>query len=122
MITLFFEVLGMPPSPNQTLRWHWARKAKLKKEWTETVAAAALVAKQQAQLKGLYDHCTIHFHISVGDNRRHDPDNLNWAVTKPALDGLQGILIADDNIESVTLTYSYDRKKPRGFSMTLAGD
>lgn len=122
MITLEFEVSGLPPSPNETMRWHWARKAKLKKEWSQTVADAASAAKQEAQLKGLYDKCTVHFHISVGDNRRHDPDNLNWAVTKPALDGLQNVLIADDTIEAVTLSYSYDRTKPRRFKVILSGE
>lgn len=121
MVTVEFEVEGMPPSPNLTVRWHWTKKAKSKKEWTEVVAILAAQAKQQAQLKGLYDHCKVHFHISTGDNRRHDPDNLNWAVTKPSLDGLQGVLIKDDNIEAVELSYSYDRTKPRRFKITLSG-
>lgn len=61
----------------------------------------------------------VHFHISVGSNRKIDPDNLNWAVTKPALDGLVMVgAIEDDSIDHVTLSYSYDRE-PKGFVITL---
>lgn len=79
----------------------------------------ARYTKHVEHLRGLYDTCHIHFHICVGDNRVHDPDNLNWSVTKPALDGLKGILITDDSIDHVTLSYSYTRTGPKGFWLTI---
>lgn len=81
-----------------------------------------LAAKQYMvtnKLKGLMEHAKVHYHISVGDNRQHDPDNLAWSVTKPTLDGLKGIIIVDDNIDVVELSYTFDRQKPRGFTITL---
>lgn len=120
-ITVSFVVPGIPPLPNTTKGAHWSRLSKSKKEWTELVRGLAMEAKQKDKLKGLYDHAEIHFHISVGSNRRIDPDGLNWSVTKPSLDGLQGVFISDDDIDSVTLSYSYDRTAPKRFEITLTG-
>lgn len=121
MITVEFEVDGLPPSPNRTHGLHWTKLRKIKETWVAAVQASAIEAKQREQLQGLYDQCQIHFQISVGDNRRRDPDNLNWAVTKPTLDALKGILLTDDNIDCVTLSYGYDRSKPQRFRVTLTG-
>lgn len=120
-IKVEFFVEGLPPSPNQTKGLHWTKLEKIKKEWVANVATPALAAKVQERLKGLYDQCEIHFQISVGDQRRHDPDNLLFSVAKPTLDALQGILISDDNIDCIKLSFGFDRNKPRGYRVTIVG-
>lgn len=119
-ITVQIEVSGLPALPNTTKGLHWSKLAKIKKEWTERVYYAAKEVKQKENLKGLYDHANIHYHISVGSKRKIDPDNLNFAITKPANDGLTGVFIKDDDIDSISLSYSYDRG-PKGFVITLTG-
>lgn len=132
-ITISFEVEGLPPSPNETKGLHWSKLEKIKKEWMQQVAAAALVAKHRAKLKGAYSQCRIMFEISVGDRRRHDPDNLMWAVTKPTLDALtptrdprtdiptDGLLLEDDSIDHIELSYKFTRDPPRRFKVTMTG-
>jgi diadenosine tetraphosphate (Ap4A) HIT family hydrolase len=120
-IELSFFVSDIPDLPNTTKGAHWSKLAKVKKEWTAKVHYLALEAKQRENLKGLYDHANIHFHISVGSNRKVDPDGLIWACTKPAMDGLQGVLIKNDTIDDVSLSFSFDRQKPKGFRVTLSG-
>lgn len=115
MITLRLD--DLPPSPNAIHTVH--DKMAVKTYWRDYAAKSALVAKVQARLRAPYQKAAIHFHISVGDRRRHDPDNLAWAVTKPTLDGIKGFLIEDDSIDNVTLTYTYDREKPRGFTVQV---
>jgi hypothetical protein len=120
-ISVSFRIDGLPPSPNETKGLHWTKLEKIKKEWMGYVGTAAMVAKSENHLRGLYDFADVHFHISVGDDRRHDPDNLNWSISKPALDAMVGVLLVDDSIDHVRLHYSYDREKPRGFQVTLVG-
>lgn len=120
-ITVSFEIDGLPPSPNETKGLHWSKLEKIKKEWVKIVGSAALVAKHQNHLKGEYSQCRIMFEISVGDRRAHDPDNLMWSVTKPTLDALQGILIENDTIDHVELSYIFRRDPPRRFRVTLTG-
>lgn len=120
-ITVSFVVPGIPPLPNTTKGAHWSKLHKIKKEWTQIVHNLALEAKQKEQLKGMYDHAEIHFHISVAKNGRIDPDNLIAAVCKSAMDGLQGVFIKDDDIDSVSLTFSFDRTAPKRFEITLTG-
>jgi hypothetical protein len=79
-ITISFFVEGIPPLPNSVSKAHWKAGYANKKLWTKTVATIAKEVKQVEKLAGLYDHAEIHFHISVGHNRRVDPDNLMWAV------------------------------------------
>lgn len=118
MIRLRFE--GLPPSPNATTGKHWAELYKIKKEWQDRVGWEAKAAALHYRLKP-FVIATVHFHISTGDKRRHDPDNLAWSVTKVALDGLKGILLEDDSIDNITLTYTFDRAKPRGFVIEVDG-
>lgn len=80
------RVEGLPESPNKIGRAHWAVQAKHKKEWSEKVGWLAKTNKPSKPLTS----ARIHFCISTGDKRRHDPDNLAYAVTKPSLDGLKG--------------------------------
>jgi Holliday junction resolvase RusA-like endonuclease len=120
-IRVSFFIPGLPPSPNQTKGLHWAKLEATKKEWMGVVKVAAYAVKQRENLRGLYDHATIHFHISLGDNRRRDADNLIWSVCKPTLDALTGVLITDDNIDAIQLGFSFDREKPKGYLVTIDG-
>lgn len=110
MATKFF-VEGLPKSPNAIGRSHWAVQAKHKKEWAEKIGWLAKSAYKGKPL----EKATIAFHISTGDNRRHDPDNLAWSVSKVTLDAIKDIIITDDSIDNVCLSYTYSRDKPRGF-------
>lgn len=114
MVSFFVE--GLPKSPNATMREHWAVKAKAKREWQEKIGWLAKSVREEIHpLK----KARVVFRIYTGDNRRHDPDNLAWAVTKPSLDAIKGILIEDDSIDNVKLEYVYFRDKPRGFDVMV---
>lgn len=110
------QVGGLPKSPNQIGRAHWAIQANEKREWKEKIGWLAKVNHPSKPFEKAY----IHFVISTGDNRRHDPDNLAWSVTKVSLDALKGIFITDDSIDNVTLSYEFNRKKPRSFLIEIA--
>lgn len=114
-MSLHIRVKGLPKSPNQIGRSHWAVQAKEKKEWQEKVGWLV-----KAKYKGKpASKANIHFLICTGDKRRHDPDNLNWSVTKPTLDALKGVVIEDDSIDNVSLSYEYSRVGERGFDITI---
>lgn len=108
---------GLPDNPNKTSGKHWASLYAGKKEWSNLVGYAALAAKVKARIKP-FAQATVHFHISVGDNRAHDADNI-IASFKPVLDALKGHLIEDDSIDHIDLSYSFDRAKPRQFTITV---
>lgn len=112
---MILEVEGLPKSPNQTSGKHWATLYAEKQEWQTKVAW--LAKNQWHYLPTKKAH--LHFVITTGDNRRHDPDNLAWAVTKPTLDGLKGIVLVDDSIDNVTLSYEYKREGKRGFTIEI---
>lgn len=121
LISVSFEVQGIPPLPNTTKGMHHMQLHKIKKEWTDKVHLLAQEAKLKEGLKGLYDTAAIHYHISVGSNRRIDSDNLDWAVKKPANDGLIGVFIPDDDIDTIKTTSSYDRTSPKRFMIIITG-
>ena len=110
-----FFVKGLPPSPNKIGRSHWAVQAKNKREWQEKVLWLVKSKKPSERLKRAH----IAFIICTGDKRRHDPDNLNWAVTKPTLDALKEIILVDDSIDNIVLEYSYTREGERGFTVKI---
>jgi len=109
------QVDGLPKSPNQTAGKHWGALYAEKQQWQTKVAWLAKAAWHYFPMERAH----LHFTICTGDKRRHDPDNLNWAVTKPALDGLKGIVIADDSIDNVSLSYEYTREGTRGFRIKI---
>ena len=109
------SVAGLPKSPNQIGRSHWAVQAKEKREWGEKIAWLA-----KAEYKGKpMQKAHIVFRVYVGTNRRMDPDNLAWSVTKPTLDAFKGIVLVDDSIDNVSLEYEYLRDKPRRFEVEV---
>lgn len=109
-------VPGLPTSPNK--RRHWAQVYKENQEWKRSVGLLSLAIRQRHRLEP-FKKAAIHYHISVGDSLQHDPDNLAWAVTKPTLDSLKGVLIENDTIDHITLSYSFDRAKPRQFTIEV---
>lgn len=112
---IVIRVEGLPQSPNQTTRKHWAYQAKVKKEWGDKIGWLAKVKRAPR----LLTKAKIHYIISVGDNRRHDPDNLAFSVAKVANDALVGIILVDDSIDNVTLSFEFNRLKPRGFTIII---
>ena len=109
------QVEGLPKSPNQTSGKHWGSLYAEKQEWQQKVAWLAKSKWHYQPLKRAH----LHFIICTGDKRRHDPDNLAWAVSKPALDGLKGIVLVDDSIDNVSLSYEYTREGSRGFTIKI---
>ncbi len=105
-IELYFEAL--PPNPNRTKGQHWAVIYKANQEWKRTAYILARAAYRGAP----FERAHLQYHISVGDNRVHDADNIE-ASLKSLQDGLKGVLIVDDSIDHITRTFSYDRAKPR---------
>lgn len=64
------------------------------------------------------EHAHLHYHISVGDKRVHDADNIE-ASLKALQDGLKGVVIVDDSIDQIQRTFTYDRERPRGIKLTI---
>lgn len=110
------QVDGIPDGPNKIGQMHWAKKNTHKREWTEKVG---WLARSVNRPKVPFEKAHIHFKINFGNNQRHDPDNANFAVSKPSLDALVGVFIQDDSIDNIELSYEYTREKPRGFEITI---
>lgn len=88
MIEILLE--GLPPTPNQLIRMHWAQVAKEKKRWRTMTYYQARSLRPQTP----YRH--VELTVVRGSSRGTDLDNVLAAV-KPIIDGLvdAGIL-ADD--------------------------
>lgn len=109
---------GLPPNPNETRGAHWSKVYKESQVWKDLVGYAGLAYKSKTGHQPL-KRATVHIHISVGDNRVHDSDNLVASMKYP-IDGLKGIIITDDSIDNIGIpTYTVDRNKPRQFSITV---
>ena len=103
---------GLPPNPN--VKRHWTRVAKDNKAWGALVYGFAYNTRPVKPLPKAH----LHYHISVGDERAHDADNI-IASLKPCQDALKGLIIVDDSISNISTSYSYDRLKPRSFVITV---
>lgn len=112
-------ISGLPPSPN-AVSANWRAKSAVKTKWGQAVTNEIFADMLPLQP---YSKAHIKFKIFFGDQRRHDPDNAAWSVTKPALDALvtAGIL-EDDSIDHITLEYEFSREKPRRFEITITGE
>lgn len=108
---------GLPKNPNQLKGQHWSAYHKEAAEWQRSVGLMALVVRNRYGLRPL-PKAALHFHVSVGDNRTHDADNI-IASFKPVLDALKGVIIEDDSIDHIQLSYSFDRAKPRQFTIQV---
>lgn len=103
---------SFPPSPNT--RRHYIVVAKDNRKWKEEAGWQAKVKHQGAPFK----RASLHYHFATGDKRRMDADNL-IASTKPITDGLKGIVLVDDDIDSIAVTYTFSRDKPRRITLTI---
>jgi len=112
-ISLVFE--GLPPNPNAKSKKHWSENAVATKQWRYDSKILAL--QQRAKVKDAM--AFLHYHVSLGDERRHDYDNV-LASFKPVQDGLvdAGVL-EDDTITHVIPLVTFDRLKPRGFTLDI---
>jgi len=112
IISLWFD--GLPPNPNKTRGQHWSKTYKVGQEWKRTAWLTAL----QAYRGKPFERATLHYTISVGDNRVHDADNIE-ASLKALQDGLKGSLIVDDSIDHIERIFTYNRDKPRGIKLVV---
>ena len=78
------------------------------KEWISLAGELDLVLVAGLAIKdeGGYFNCSVIIDSS-------------GASLKPVQDGLVGVLITDDNIDCITVAYSFDREKPRGVHITV---
>jgi Holliday junction resolvase RusA-like endonuclease len=106
---------GTPPSLNVWSRMHWAKAAKIKKQWENDIlytllTTHALRAGEQFPYKKANIKITYYF----ATNRRRDADNLNL---KFLLDGIvKAGIIKDDStnvIGQVETSWGVDKAKPR---------
>lgn len=112
-ITVSWE--GLPPSPNEKTKHHWSKNAKVAKEWRQIGTTLGLASK--ARVRGAI--ALLHYHVSLGDERRHDYDNI-LAGFKPFQDGLvDAKIIEDDSFEYVVPIVTFDRTKPRRFTLDI---
>lgn len=112
-ITLSFS--GLPPNPNDKSKKHWAENMKITKQWR----ADAFMLAKAAQARVVGSPALLHYHVSLGDERRHDYDNI-LASFKPIQDGLVDAgMLADDTIAHVLPIVTFDREKPRQFTLEV---
>lgn len=107
MITIVLPYI--PPSMNQTNTWHWAKKAKEKKQVEEDIFLLAYSAKKGHSVPWKYAKIRITYHYP--DLRRRDiVDNYN---PKWIMDGIvKAGIIEDDRHEFVgvpELIPAYDK-------------
>ncbi len=112
LLDVFFD--GLPPSPNRTRGEHWSRTYKEGERWKLMAWAYARKGYKGKPLEQAH----LYYHISVGDARAHDADNL-IASLKHLQDGLKGTIIEDDDIDHIQVTYTFDREKPRGIRLVV---
>lgn len=110
MVDFFVE--GLPPGPN--VKRHHMKVYQDNQDWGNIVRLSAYNQRPATP----YPKAHIHYHIAVGDNRAHDADNLISSL-KPCQDALKGLVIADDSIDDIEVSYSFSRDKPRGFRIQV---
>lgn len=107
-------VPGIPPSPNQTRREHWAKRAAAAKQWKRDAFYAAVEAREvwRGRVRFPLPSAAVRLVIVSPTSVRRDPDNA-IASMKPLIDGLvQAGIIADDSFAVVReLTVGLERGK-----------
>ena len=93
--TLTIELQGIPDSPNQTRREHWAERGKNAAQWRLDAKLLGLDAANRAKWQ-TPDHATVEVVALFKDHKRHDPDNLIGAI-KPIMDGIVDAGILPDD-------------------------
>jgi Holliday junction resolvase RusA-like endonuclease len=106
-MTISVVVPGIPPSPNQTRREHWARRAAEAKRWKRDTYLAAVSARNAllTRYPGVILPLTearVRCVIVTKSAVRRDPDNA-IASMKPLIDGVvQAGILADDSFSVIT--------------------
>lgn len=112
---ILLAFLGLPPNPNDKAGKHWTQNARTAKEWRTLACYTAKASKARV----INSMALLHFHISYGDNRRHDVDNT-LASMKHVIDGIvDSGLLEDDSMDYVIPIITADRQKPRGFTISI---
>lgn len=112
---LHLEFTGLPDNPNKKMKQHWTKNAAHNKEWRQAAWLQGYTCK--GKISGAM--ALLHYHVSLGDNRRHDYDNV-LASFKPVQDGLVDAgMLTDDTFEWVIPIITFDRTKPRRFSIDI---
>lgn len=115
MITLIIP--DTPPSLNKWSRMHWAKSAKIKKQWESDIlytflSTTVILTKEEKQFP--WDKANVKIKFYFKTHARRDIDNMNQ---KFLLDGLvKAGIIKDDStkvIGQVTVTPDYDKNNPR---------
>ncbi len=106
---LWLAIPFIPPSQNQYLRWHWAKRKRYLDGLGADLARLALARRLPA-----FEQATVQVSYIFPDRRHRDKDNYNG---KFILDALRraGIL-TDDRAELVSLPepeFLLDRERPR---------
>jgi len=94
------EIDETPPSQNETNSWHWAKKAKEKKRWEQTIVNYGYIWK--GDTNGYAKKVKITFMFP--DMRRRDKDNyIAWKAIMDSL--VKADIIKDDSVKDVEVTY-----------------
>jgi crossover junction endodeoxyribonuclease RusA len=106
---------GIPPSLNQWSRMHWAKAAKIKKQWENDILYTFLsLVRVWKKNEFPYQKAKIKITYYFATKRRRDIDNMNQ---KFILDGIvKAGIIADDStnvIGQVEVVPEYDKDNPR---------
>ena len=108
----------IPPSQNQYLRWHWARRKCYLDQLGQDLGYLAMACRCPQ-----FKQATVHITYFFPDKRRRDKDNYNG---KFLLDALRraGIL-EDDRADLISLPepeFNVDRHHPRTEIWITAGE
>lgn len=111
MSAICVEMVGIPPSPNELRRMHWAERGKEMKSWREGSYKTALDLVNRLHWKTL-DRAWVEIVITCREHNRRDPDNA-IAAMKPLIDGLVDAgAIKDDSfdvIASLTIRQTFGK-------------
>lgn len=97
------EIRRIPHSGNARL--HWAQRARWNRAWKEAAgwyATSTRNGTRIGRIVALENAAKREVTITLHCIRQLDPDNA-YAAAKPIVDGLKGILIADDSPEHIRL-------------------
>lgn len=112
---ILLVIPGTPPSLNQWSRMHWAKAARIKKQWENDILWAFL-AIGRTWKKDEFPYQKAHVKVTYyfTTNRRRDADNLNL---KFILDGIvKAGIIKDDSTNIIgqpEVSWAVDKKNPR---------
>jgi hypothetical protein len=118
-VTVELWIPRRAPNLNDLIRAHGRNPHvydRMKKEWAETVAFAAIGCAGWP----FAQRCSVHFEL-VEQNERRDPDNIAAGTAKLVLDGLvkAGVLEGDGWKHIAGLSFSWRVGNPAGVRVVL---